>query len=915
MKFFLHLSLRLKLTLLFSILLLVVALFIFIFIPSKRADQLIKAIEDKTAVIGQMTAYSIGPAVFFDDITIVEESFDNAKQNSELLYIAMIKNDGGIYAAYNISSAIDVHFKKAGVDFDLGVVKTEIIMYHNSERIGSLFIGLSLAKVKEEIFDMRMAIALASLLVFVVGFIAVLGISTVITKPLHDFVGTIKEIDSGNLNKRVEVSVHDEVGMVAHSFNEMLEKLHSAYDELENLNKTLEKRVIKRTEDLMQSEGRFRSLYNNTPVMLHSIDGDGKLISVSEFWLDKLGYKREEVIGENFVDFLTDESKEYAEKVVLPEFFKKGFLNEVYLQMKKKNGGVIDVALSETSEKNNEEKITRSLAVLIDVTQNKKASEQIRKLSVTVEQNPIAIIITDKDGIIEYVNPKFTAVTGYTYEEAIGKKSNILKSGHTSQREYAKLWARIKSGKEWRGEFYNKKKNGDFFWESAIISPIKNEHGEISHFVGIKEDITEKKKQDEKLIGYQNLLRGVSEAIHHLINEKDFPTAINKLLYVLGVSSKADRVYIFENVKDGTTGELFMNQKYEWVRKGITPQIDNPDLQNLSYRKGVPTLYECILHDKNFNVLVKDLTESERILMEEENIKSLLVVPIYVDKQFWGFIGFDNCHSEELWSESEESILKTAAASVGRAIEKERTKDELIKAKDEAEKGERLKSEFLAQMSHEIRSPLNVLLNYAQLFREMIGKELGEEVKEELDGMERAGNRIIRTIDLILNLSELQAGSYDYKPKEIDLYTDVLLNLYAEYKKTARKKRLRLNISNGTSDTKIICDEYSITQVFANLIDNAIKYTPRGNIDVIVERSSENKLTVKVSDTGIGISEEYFPFLFRPFSQEEQGYTRTFEGNGLGLALVRKYCDMNNAEISVHSEKGLGTTFTITFNL
>ncbi|MBI1939375.1 MAG: PAS domain S-box protein [Ignavibacteriales bacterium] len=914
MKFFLHLSLRLKLTLLFSILLLVLALFIFIFIPSKRADQLIKAIEDKTAVIGQMTAYSIGPAVFFDDITVVEESFDNAKQNSELLYLTVIKNDGGIYAAYNINSALDVQYKKPGVDFDLGVAKTEIAMYHNNERIGILFIGLSLAKVKEEIFDMRMAIALVSLLVFAVGFIAVLGISTVITKPLHDFVGTIKEIDSGNLNKRVEVSVHDEVGMVAHSFNEMLEKLHFAYDELENLNKTLEKRVLKRTEALLQSEERYKSLYNNTPVMLHSIDNEGRLISVSEFWLKNTGYKREEVIGRKSVDFLTPQSKEYAENVILPEFFRTGFCSDVNYQMVKKNGEIIDISLSATSEKESTGKIIRSLAVLVDVTEKKKAFEQIRKLSVSIEQNPITILITDKDGIIEYVNPKFTAITGYTYEETIGKKTNILKSGHTSQREYAKLWARIKSGKEWRGEFYNKKKNGEFFWESAIISPIKNEHGEITHFVGIKEDITEKKKQEEKLISYQNLLRGVYEAIHHLINEKDFPTAINKLLYVLGVSSKADRVYIFENVKDGTTGELFMSQKYEWARKGITPQINNPDLQNLSYRKSVPTLYECMLHDKSFNVLVKDLTEGERILMEVEDIKSLLVVPIYVDKHFWGFIGFDNCHSEEIWSESEESILKTAAASVGRAIEKERTKDELIKAKEEAEKGERLKSEFLAQMSHEIRSPLNVLLNYAQLFREMIGEELGEEVREELDGMERAGNRIIRTIDLILNLSEIQAGSYDYKPKEIDVYTDILLNLYAEYKKTARKKRLKLNFNSGTGDTKIFCDEYSITQVFANLIDNAIKYTPKGNIDVSVERNEKNKLTVKISDTGIGISEEYFPFLFRPFSQEEQGYTRTFEGNGLGLALVRKYCDMNNVGIGVHSEKGLGTTFTITFN-
>ena len=247
----------------------------------------------------------------------------------------------------------------------------------------------------------------------------------------------------------------------------------------------------------------------------------------------------------------------------------------------------------------------------------------------------------------------------------------------------------------------------------------------------------------------------------------------------------------------------------------------------------------------------------------------------------------------------------------GTKIERENTNKELIRAKDAAEKAERLKSEFLAQISHEIRSPLNVLLNYSQLIKELVGDKIDAEMFQGFDGMENAGNRIIRTIDLILNLSELQAGSYTVNIRKFDIYTDVVLPLFQEYKKLAQRKNLILNIVRKVEATELSADEYSITQIFANLIDNAIKYTQEGKIEIIVDRNFNNKLFVKVTDTGIGISENYLPTLYSPFSQEEQGYTRSYEGNGLGLALVKKYCELNNAKIFVDSAKGKGTTFTI----
>ncbi len=130
----------------------------------------------------------------------------------------------------------------------------------------------------------------------------------------------------------------------------------------------------------------------------------------------------------------------------------------------------------------------------------KQTEEFNQKLSKAVEQSPAVIVITNTDGNIEYVNPKFTAITGYTFDEVLGKNPRILKSGEHNAAFYEELWKTISSGKEWKGEFHNKKKNGELYWESALISPIFNDSGEITHLIGVKEDITEKKKMVVELI-------------------------------------------------------------------------------------------------------------------------------------------------------------------------------------------------------------------------------------------------------------------------------------------------------------------------------------------------------------------------------------------------------------------------------
>jgi PAS domain S-box-containing protein len=155
--------------------------------------------------------------------------------------------------------------------------------------------------------------------------------------------------------------------------------------------------------------------------------------------------------------------------------------------------------------------IVKVIGTLIDITGSKTAESTIKKLSQAVEHSPECIMITDRDGNIEYVNPKFVALTGYSSEEVLGKNPRFLQSGETPKEEYAQLWNAIAAGSEWRGVFRNKKKNGEVYWEEASISAVKNMAGEITHFVAVKEDITERKNMFDTIDKTEETFRALYE--------------------------------------------------------------------------------------------------------------------------------------------------------------------------------------------------------------------------------------------------------------------------------------------------------------------------------------------------------------------------------------------------------------------
>lgn len=246
--------------------------------------------------------------------------------------------------------------------------------------------------------------------------------------------------------------------------------------------------------------------------------------------------------------------------------------------------------------------------------------------------------------------------------------------------------------------------------------------------------------------------------------------------------------------------------------------------------------------------------------------------------------------------------------------ELKKTYKDLEIAKKEAEKLAMLKNHFLLQMSHEIRTPFNIILASLGLLKSKTSTLHSAEIDELFALLENGSDRIIKTVNKILELSEIKSGYYEVHPEQINLEKEVILKSIMNFKESVEKKNLRLVYNKTTDKNEISCDRFMIEQMFHELIDNAVKFTDKGVIRIKQFTNSEGKLTIGIEDTGIGISPEFLGRIFEPFSQEYTGYTRKYEGTGLALALVKKYAELNNMSIAVQSTKNVGTEFTIVFN-
>jgi PAS domain S-box-containing protein len=426
----------------------------------------------------------------------------------------------------------------------------------------------------------------------------------------------------------------------------------------------------------------------------------------------------------------------------------------------------------------------------------------------------------------------------------------------------------------------------------------------------IVQDVTERRRAEAELHKREIVLAGIAEAGQLLLLEKDLGQSMQSALAALGNAVGADRVYVYENHPDPASGALLSSLLYQWTSTQALVRIPNPGLQNLPLEKIRPRWVAAMSAGLPVYGLLEEFEPSERALLEAQGVVSFVAIPIQIEKNFWGFIGFDDCHSPRIWSQTEIDALRATAGPIGNAIIRSRATEELIRARDAAEAADKAKSEFLATMSHELRTPMNAVIGMTSLLRDTV---LEPRQLDFVEAVRTSGEALMEIINDILDFSKIESGKLVIEQEEFDLHSivDGVLELLAP---RAHAKKLELvGLFGDDVPYGLRGDDGRLRQILVNLLVNGIKFTDEGEVVLRVQCLEKTqhraRLAFAVTDTGPGITLEQQRILFQPFTQADSTVTRKHGGTGLGLAICKRLVSLMGGDIGLESTPGQGSTF------
>ena len=495
------------------------------------------------------------------------------------------------------------------------------------------------------------------------------------------------------------------------------------------------------------------------------------------------------------------------------------------------------------------------------------ASEQDRRelanQKFALDQHAI-VSITDVAGTIIYANDRFCEISGYTRDQLIGCNHRILNSKVHPPELFQEMWGTISLGGVWRGEICNRASDGHLYWVSATILPLLGSDGQPQQYIGIRTDISDRKRMEAQLSEQLHLVEELIEAIPIPLYLKD----------ATGRYIRLNRAFeSFLNVRR----EDVIGQTIEDLLSSEDARLHLEKDTELFALKGMQT-YEAVVHSRDG--LTHDTIYRKAVLTRRDGSVS-------------GLLG---------------TIIDIT--------DRKRTEMEILQAKDAAEAASRAKSDFLANMSHEIRTPMNGIIGMTDL---ALDTEVTEEQQEYLSIVKSSAESLLTIINDILDFSKIEAGKLHVEKVSFDLHRVIGETLKTQALRTHEKKIELVSEIMPDVPHQVLGDPGRIKQVLLNLIGNAIKFTEHGEVALRTElrllADGQAGIHFAVRDTGIGIAPDKQQLIFDAFSQEDTSTTRRYGGTGLGLSISRRLVALMGGEIWLDSKLGFGSTFHFSVKL
>lgn len=443
--------------------------------------------------------------------------------------------------------------------------------------------------------------------------------------------------------------------------------------------------------------------------------------------------------------------------------------------------------------------------------------------------------------------------------------------------------------------------------------------GNVVRAYGLAQDITQQKNFEHSLSRRDAILQVVGIFAGRFLRGSDREGSIDNALSQLGEAADVTRVFVFRKVSGGDD-DARVSMIHEWVSPHVAPAIGLPVVLDQAVSPLFNRWRDTLLRRKVVVGHAREFQKAERRVLESIDTKSILIVPIFVGQEWWGFMGFSEQRTERDWLPVEIESLTMVSNIFGSAVLRRRMEEQLVEANRLAEEAKTLaleasktKSRFLANMSHEIRTPISGILGMAEM---TITTGLTNEQRENMDMICDASRSLLTIVNDVLDISKIEADKMELKPANFDFRTE-LESLVRSFGPQAEQKGIVFQYRvadevpvfvNGDSDR--------LGQILRNLIGNSLKFTERGlvelNVEVVSSEADRTNLRFSVRDTGEGIANDKLGTIFDSFTQADSSVRKKHQGTGLGLTISKELVEMMGGEIGVKSEPGWGSTFSFT---